>query len=234
MIGISTSCLPKSNWNKIIENIKIKAIELDLRKSHLPDNDEILNKKVRPFLKNYFLTIHTRIKVPIKSKLMEEIIKEDIKISNILGARNIVVHVDKTSLNGMKEDIKFVKSLTDSNVLLENNSRGLFSEAEKIIRILKETGTKLCFDVGHAEIFCERNGIDIVKYHKELRNFILEYHIKGTYFEDYDTIFDPRKNPELYKDIVNNKRLMIVETEDINTTLITFSLIKHTIFISKG
>ncbi len=216
-IGISTSSLPRANWNRILNWIKVDRIEIDLRKSFLPKNLDLL-KVAFP---NYKISLHSRVEFPL-NEVDKLILKEDLEIAHALDVKNVVVHISKNAdLNNVKNEIKQL------NLLVENNSKGTFSSPEEISKFAKETGTKICFDVGHAEIFSERNGMSIVDFFDKVKDFIGEFHLKGTYYEDYDCVFDPRKNQEFSKLILSHPAPKIIETKDLESTLISLDLIKN-------
>ena len=226
-LGISTGCLPKSNWNFIVEELNIKHLEIDLRKSYLPKNEKLLLEKVRPFLSKYNLSIHSRCKIPL-NRIDRELIKQEISLMKILGIKNMVIHISKDLIDdgNIEKDIKFIRSF-GINPLIENNSKMKFSDPYEIVDFLNKYDLKLCLDIGHAEIFSERNGVDIVDFFNKVRDFIGEIHIKGVYYEDYDCIFDPRKNMELSKSILTHPAPKIVETRDVETALITLGLLRN-------
>lgn len=133
-----------------------------------------------------------------------ELIQKAIDKTKILnrqfsGEPAIIIHPGGYSLNELEESeiIKMKESLTDSidkidkkniNFLLENMppyawffggrwNSNVFLSSEDMIEYCKNTGLRVCFDLCHSHLFCNKNNRSVISELKNIEKYVDHFHL---------------------------------------------------------
>jgi N-acetylneuraminate synthase len=133
-------------------------------------------------------------------ELIQKAIDKTIVLSNqFKGKPSIILHPGGYSLKEMKdEEITTMKGMViDSinqldikgvNFLMENMPpyawffggrwiSNVFLNSEDMIEYCKKTGLKVCYDLCHSQLYCNKNNISLVKELKNLGQFVKHFHL---------------------------------------------------------
>jgi len=134
------------------------------------------------------------------TELVQKAIDKTISLGNHFnGKPTIIVHPGGYSLNQldnakillMKEKLYDSISKLDTsrvNFLLENMppygwffggrwDSNIFLESSEILSYCKETNSKICFDVCHSQLYCNKVGLSLLDEMKKLEMYISHYHL---------------------------------------------------------
>jgi|GEM_PF-2236491 len=236
-LGFSTSCLPRSGWNFVLNKLPSKVIEVNLSKSYLPFIEETLKEKIAPKLSAYDLSLHSRTHHLFSgNKLLadaeEKMLKADLYVAEIFGAKEVVFHIAR---DVKRVDFKLLETLTSNfsgKLLLENNNRGLFSSHQEIIETLEKVpGLGFCLDWGHLKLAEKRGFVeDKFEFINSLKKHISYVHLHDNQGEyDSHSAFllteENEKFLELMKKISPEK--FIIETRTWEDAMKTYESVKE-------
>lgn len=236
-LGFSTSCLPRSGWNFVLNKLPSKVIEVNLSKSYLPFIEETLKEKIAPKLSAYDLSLHSRTHHLFSgNKLLadaeEKMLKADLYVAEIFGAKEVVFHIAR---DVKRVDFKLLETLTSNfsgKLLLENNNRGLFSSHQEIIETLEKVpGLGFCLDWGHLKLAEKRVFVeDKFEFINSLKKHISYVHLHDNQGEyDSHSAFllteENEKFLELMKKISPEK--FIIETRTWEDAMKTYESVKE-------
>ncbi|MCD6403625.1 MAG: sugar phosphate isomerase/epimerase [Nanoarchaeota archaeon] len=236
-LGFSTSCLPRSGWNFVLNKLPSKVIEVNLSKSYLPFIEETLKEKIAPKLSAYDLSLHSRTHHLFSgNKLLadaeEKMLKADLYVAEIFGAKEVVFHIAR---DVKKVDFRLLETLVSEfpgKLLLENNNRGLFSPHQEILETLEKIpGLGFCLDWGHLKLAEKRGFVeDKFEFINLLRKHISYVHLHDNQGEyDSHSAFllteENEKFLELMKKISPGK--LIIETRTWEDAIKTYESVKE-------
>ncbi|HIH14051.1 MAG TPA: TIM barrel protein [Nanoarchaeota archaeon] len=226
-IGISTVCLPPTNWIACLKHMNIDAVEIN-PKSYLPYKYDKL-QKYTSLLSKWSLSIHTHGR-PLfsKNEIFDNrsiaILKSEIFAANILAGREVVFHLprslpmvdfNETEFNHMHNLLEFANA-NSVQLFLENNSGKAWSnwpELKEMLNLFPSLG--FCLDVAHLRCATVNSSeITINDFIQQLGDRVTYAHAHNSYGPidshsaidngSLDVITNLRKLPHLKKIIVES------------------------------
>ncbi len=251
MIGISTSAGPHTYWNKwfidkFMDN-KVKCLEINLSDSFFPYEEKIVKERVKPSLKNAYLSIHSTVRSlfnadEIINTSQKNLLFAEILLANWVGAKELIFHISKSEdFETIKPKInefipKALEFAKENNVklLIENNSKVLFSNGDQLLWLCDNfSDLGICFDLGHALIARKRNIIaSEIELAKTLSKNISYAHIHDSPSnnDDHSYLGSGLENPiETIKILKQNTKInkWIIETHKFGDAIKTLEILKQ-------
>ncbi len=141
--------------------------------------------------------IHSQAK---SIELVQKAIDKTVSLSsNFKGKPSIIVHPGGYSLEALSsEDIQEMKDkLADAvsklnvngvNFLLENMppygwffggrwNSNIFLDTGEMLEYCEKTSHKVCFDIGHSQLYCNKNGLSVIDQFKKIEDYVSHFHL---------------------------------------------------------
>lgn len=141
--------------------------------------------------------IHSQAK---SIQLIQKAIDKTVSLgSNFKGKPSIIVHPGGYSLEILSDhDIQTMKdglvdavsklSVSGVNFLLENMppygwffggrwNSNIFLDTEDMLRYCEKTGHRVCYDIGHSQLYCNKKGLSVIDQFKKIENHVSHFHL---------------------------------------------------------
>lgn len=133
-------------------------------------------------------------------ELIQKAIDKTISLNeHFLGTPSLIVHPGGYSLNPFSNEdlnqmsgevIDTINQLDKKNIhfLLENMppyawffggrwNCGVFLNSDEIINYCKKTGNKICFDLCHSQLYCNKNNLSLIDELQKIENYVDHFHL---------------------------------------------------------
>lgn len=184
-IGVSTKCLNPKRWYKEIAGCGFKTIEIGKRSAKLYLDPEWIEKKLKPHLKDFDLSLHSgTVKVftdnPQFTITELNMLKSEVLICEMLGIKELVFHLKHDKLSDdeasqLREVIDFAK---EHNIEMIYESNGIIV-ADVVYDFLERfPDVNYNLDLGHMNNGYGRDmlGCEIDEFVKKIKDRVVYIH----------------------------------------------------------
>lgn len=186
-IGLCTKRLNQSNWYEELKSLGINVVEISGRSAKLYLKESWL-EKIKPFLKGYQLSLHSRTtgvfhKNEVFTQAEIGTLKAEIELAKILGINEIIFHLknDKLSDEEAAQLRKVIDCAKKNNVEMIYESNGILVGEVALDFLSRFPDVNYNLDLGHLSVGVGRKmlGMDLEDFLAKIRDRTVYVHAHG-------------------------------------------------------